>query len=207
MGASFGAPGGFPPGPAVIVVQEWWGLDDHIRSFVDRFARAGFAAIAPDLYRGAMAEEPDDAKKLAMAFDREAAVEDLQSCVSFLLEAGATSVGAIGFCMGGGLVWQLASADERLGAAVPCYGTGDGEPRCPVQFHVGSEDRWSSEELDELESRLAALGNGSEVFRYVGARHAFMNDTREAHDPEAASAAWKRALAFLEQHLGSPVLV
>jgi carboxymethylenebutenolidase len=208
MQAVFGVPDGFPPGPAMIVVQEWWGLDGHIKTFVHRLGLVGYASIAPDLYRGKLPEEPDSAKKLAMELDRDGAVEDLKHCVSYLKNQGATSVGVMGFCMGGSIVWQLACADDRLGAAIPFYGTYEGgEPLCPVQAHFGTEDRFTPEELDELEAKLMSLGNGSELYRYEGAGHAFMNDTRESHDEDAAKLGWERALGFIERHLGAPVPV
>ena len=208
MEAVFGVPDGFPPGPAVIVVQEWWGLDGHIKSFVHRLGLVGYAAIAPDLYRGKMAEEPDAAVKLMMELDRDAAVEDLKHCVSYLKNQGATSVGVMGFCMGGSIVWQLACSDDRLEAAIPFYGTYEGgEPLCPVQAHFGTEDDFTPRALDELEAKLTALGNGSELFRYEGASHAFMNDTRGSHDEGSAKLAWERALGFIERHLGAPVPV
>jgi carboxymethylenebutenolidase len=208
MEAVFGVPDGFPPGPAVIVVQEWWGLDGHIKAFVHRLGLLGYAAIAPDLYRGKMAEEPDAAVKLMMELDRDAAVEDLKHCVSYLKNQGATSVGVMGFCMGGSIVWQLACSDGRLEAAIPFYGTYEGgEPLCPVQAHFGTEDDFTPQALDELEAKLTELGNGSELFRYEGAGHAFMNDTRESHDEQSAKLGWERALGFIERHLGAPVPV
>jgi carboxymethylenebutenolidase len=208
MEAVFGVPDGFPPGPAVLVVQEWWGLDGHIKSIVHRLGLVGYASIAPDLYRGKIAGEPDDARKLQMELDRPAALEDLKHGVSYLRNQGATSVGVVGFCMGGSLVWQLACDDDRLGAAIPFYGTYEGgEPLCPVQAHFGTEDHFPPEALDALEATLSAFGNGSELHRYPGAGHAFMNDTRESFDADAAKLGWERALGFIERHLGAPVPV
>jgi carboxymethylenebutenolidase len=208
MEAVFGVPDGFPPGPAMIVVQEWWGLDGHIKTFVHRLGLVGYASIAPDLYRGKLPEEPDDARKLMMDLDREGAVGDLKHCVTYLRNQGATSVGVVGFCMGGSLVWQLAGSDDRLSAAIPFYGTYEGgDPLCPLQAHFGSEDHFTPESLDELEAKLTSLGNGSELHRYEGAGHAFMNDTRESYDAVAAKLGWDRALGFVERHLGAPVPV
>ena len=90
--------------PGVIVIQEWWGLVEHIKDVVDRFAGEGFVALAPDLYYGQQAEEPDDAHKLAMEMDRPRAIQDLESAAAYLRSLGCPRVGAVGFCMGGALV-------------------------------------------------------------------------------------------------------
>jgi carboxymethylenebutenolidase len=206
--AVLGLPDGFPPGAAMIVVQEYWGLNGNIESFVHRLGSVGYVAIAPDLYRGGATEEPDEAKKLAMELDRPAALDDLRHCVAHVRNLGATAVGVMGFCMGGSLAWQLACTDDRIGAAIPFYGScEEGDPLCPVQAHFGTEDRFEPAALDALEQQLAAKDNGSEVHRYEGAHHAFMNDTREAYDAEAAGLAWDRVLAFIERNLGAPVPV
>jgi carboxymethylenebutenolidase len=206
--AVLGLPDGFPPGAAVIVVQEYWGLNGDIESFVHRLGSVGYAAIAPDLYRGKMTEEPDEAKKLAMELDRPAALEDLRHCVSHVRNLGATAIGVMGFCMGGSLAWRLACTDDRLGAVIPFYGSfDDGDPLCPVQAHYGMEDRFEPAALDELERKLSALDNGSELHRYDGAGHAFMNATGSGYRPEDARVAWDRVLAFVERTLGAPVPV
>jgi carboxymethylenebutenolidase len=203
-----GLPDGFPPGAAVVVVQEFWGMNGNIESFVHRLGSVGYVAIAPDLYRGGAMDEPDEAKKRSMELDRPAALEDLRHCVSHVRNLGATAVGVLGFCMGGSLAWQLACTDDRLGAAMIFYGSpDDATPGCPVQAHYGTEDRFEPSMIDDLEGRLASLDNGSEVHRYEGAGHAFMNDTREAFSPEHAQVAWDRAIAFIERNLGAPVPV
>jgi hypothetical protein len=120
------------------VIQEWWGLNPNIESFCRRFADEGFVAVAPDLYRGALTTEPDEAKKLMMRLDRPRAVEDLRAGLSMLMDRGATKVGAMGFCMGGYLTHELALSDDRLGAAVACYGLTDPKDRellAPMQVH------------------------------------------------------------------------
>ncbi len=113
------------PNPSVVVVQEWWGLNDQIRGVARRLAGERYTAIVPDLYRGAVVEHPDEARKLAMELDRPRAVADLRAAVGWLLEHGVPTIGAMGFCMGGGLVWALAVDDDRLNAAVPFYGRAD----------------------------------------------------------------------------------
>ncbi len=188
------------------MIQEWWGLNPNIESICRRFADEGFAAIAPDLYRGALTTEPDEAKKLMMRLDRPRAVEDLRAGLSMLMDRGATKVGAMGFCMGGYLTHELALTDDRLGAAVACYGLTDPKGRellAPMQVHIGTEDDFDPADMQVLAAMLASRGDGSELFTYEGAPHAFMNDTRpEVYRPEAAALAWERATAFLHAKLG-----
>jgi carboxymethylenebutenolidase len=210
MPATLGVPDAYPPGPAVVVVQEWWGLNGHIESFVDRFAAIGFAALAPDLYRGEVATEPDNAKKARMKMDDVRAVGDLKGAVSFLVNQGASAVGIIGFCMGGWLTWETALEDDRLSAAVAFYGMADDkgrELRCPLQAHFGTEDHVEPAQIEAAAAALASRDDGSELFLYEGAPHAFMNDTRESYRPEAASLAWERTIAFFTDKLGAPLPV
>jgi carboxymethylenebutenolidase len=208
---TFAVPDGYPPGPAIIVVQEWWGLNGQIEKVTQRFAAMGFAAVAPDLYRGEVTTEPDEARKLRMALDEEHAVRDLEITVSFLKNQGATGIGVMGFCLGGRLAWELAYADDRLDAAVPCYGLAEAKgrtPRCPVQMHVGTDDHFEPATLEEVGASLRARGDGSELFVYEGAPHAFMNDQRPDHYRAADSdLAFDRAAAFFAERLGAPVPV
>jgi carboxymethylenebutenolidase len=191
--------------PATIVVQEYWGLVPHIEEVCRRLAVEGFTAVAPDLYRGRLAEEPDEARKLSMELDRDRAVEDLRAVVGWLLDRGASSVGAVGFCLGGGLVWTLAHTEDRLGAAVAFYGLSEVRGlrrRAPLLAHYGTEDRFPPEQIEELRTKLASDGLPGEVVTYDGAPHAFFNDERDSYRPEAARTAWERTLAFLREHLG-----
>jgi carboxymethylenebutenolidase len=211
MPGTFAVPDGYPPGPAVVVVQEWWGLNGQIEMVTQRFAALGFAAVVPDLYRGKVATEPDEAKKLRMELDGERAVEDLRTTVSFLKNQGATGIGVMGFCMGGWLTWELAYSDDRLKAAVPCYGFAEAEGRelrCPVQMHVGTEDHFEPAALETIGESLGARADGSELFVYEGAHHAFMNDQRpEVYRSEDSDLAFERAFAFFTEKLGAPVPV
>ena len=210
MPGTFAVPDGYPPGPAVVVVQEWWGLTGHIEMVTQRFAAAGFAAVAPDLYRGKIAAEPDEAQKLRMELEEERALEDLSITVSFLVNQGATGVGVIGFCMGAWLAWELAYTDDRLRAAVACYGYAEAngrELRCPVQMHAGTQDRWDREALAAIGGELAGRGDGSELHVYEGAPHAFMNDQGPNHRPQDAALAFERAMSFFAERIGAPVPV
>ena len=117
-------------GPALIVIQEWWGLNDNIKHIADRFAQAGFVALAPDLYHGEVTSAPDEAKRLAMNLQLKQAAKDMSGAVDFVLKHASTkSVGVIGFCMGGGLALALAAQrPDAIKAAAPFYGL----PETPV---------------------------------------------------------------------------
>ncbi len=209
MPAILAEPDGWPPGPAVVVVQEWWGLNGNIESFVNRLGSVGYAAVAPDLYYGAKTDEPDEAEKLAMALDEPRAIEDLRRRVSMLLDRGSTAVGVMGFCMGGGLAWEMALSDDRLSAAVPFYGGVEfGERRAlmPFQSHYGTEDDFPQEMFDAIEGHVGDAPV-SELHKYEGAPHAFMNDTRDAYRLEEAKVAWDRVMRFFERTLGPGVPV
>jgi carboxymethylenebutenolidase len=201
-------------GPGVLVIQEWWGLVDHIEEIADRFAEAGFVALAPDLYHGQETSEPDEAGKLMMSMDLPRAATDMKGAVTALLAHEATTgatVGAVGFCMGGGLVLWLSTIDERVAACVPFYGAipwDDTQPeygRCRAAFlgHYAEEDSWAT--LDgarQLEAHLRSLGHDVTFYTYPGTDHAFFNDTRpEVHDPEAAALAWDRTIEFFRDEL------
>ncbi|MGZ4132125.1 MAG: dienelactone hydrolase family protein [Actinomycetota bacterium] len=185
----------------VVVIQEWWGLNDHIRSIADRLTLEGFAALAPDLYRGRQTTEPDDARKLAMALDDVDALANLRASVAFLHAEGLARVGVTGFCMGGSLAWEVALTADDVAAVVPFYGgvetAGGLAPRMPVQAHYAEHDGFSDEMLDAVHAAL-----GEDFHRYPGTSHAFMNDTRPAYAPEAAALAWERMIAFFREHLG-----
>lgn len=197
-------------GPGLIVIQEWWGLNDNIKAIADRFAKAGFVALAPDLYHGQVASAPDDARRLAMNLQLEQAAKDMSGAVDFVLKHAATkSVGVVGFCMGGGLALALAAQrPDAVKAAAPFYGL----PRNPnlnwtgltakIQGHYGELDQGISvEHVRNLEQQLKELGKSVEIFVYEGANHAFFNDISKAYHPEAAKLAWERTVRFLLETL------
>ncbi len=197
-------------GPGLIVIQEWWGLNDNIKAIADRFAKAGFVALAPDLYHGEVASAPDEAKRLAMNLQLEQAAKDMSGAVDFVLKHASTqSVGVIGFCMGGGLALALAAQrPDAIKAAAPFYGL----PRntslewknltANIQGHYGELDQGIPiENVRALEKQLLELNKSVEIFVYEGANHAFFNDTSKAHHPEAAKLAWERTVAFLSKTL------
>ena len=201
-------------GPGVVVIQEWWGLVDHIRDVCDRFAAEGFTALAPDLFHGRRTTEPDEAGKLMMELEVERAARDMSGAVDYLLgheAATGNRVGAVGFCMGGGLVLVLAARNgDKVGAAVTYYGVfPHGTPdlsgiTAPVLGHFGATDESiPPERVEELERTIRQQAGVPVTFhRYHGAGHAFFNDDRpEVHVPEHAATSWRRTLDFFRQHL------
>jgi carboxymethylenebutenolidase len=201
-------------GPGVIVIQEWWGLTDHIADVTDRLASEGFVALAPDLYGGKVAHDGDEAMKLMTELPMDRAARDLGGAVDHLLahEAVTSSeVGAIGFCMGGGFVLMLAAQQgDKVGAAVPFYGVGPGVPdqfsglTAAVQGHYGEQDQMYPVEAAKAQEEQIRRESGAEVeFFYYPAGHAFHNDHDHlgTYDAENAKLAWQRAVDFLRAKL------
>ncbi|MDP8959565.1 MAG: dienelactone hydrolase family protein [Actinomycetota bacterium] len=200
--------------PGVILIQEWWGLVDHIKGVADRLAGEGFVALAPDLYHGEETAEPDEAQKMMMALNTERCARDMTGAVDYLLGHPAVqgdTLGAVGFCMGGGLVLWLSTLRPEIGAAVPFYGVipwdqvqpDYSQARAAYQGHFGEDDASNPpEEVRKLEDHLRALGKEVDFYFYPGADHAFFNDTRpEVYDEQAATRAWERTVSFLRDHL------
>jgi carboxymethylenebutenolidase len=203
-----------PPGkgPGVIVIQEWWGLVDHIKEVCDRFAAAGYVALAPDMYHGKSTTSPDEAGKLMMALNIDRAEKDLRGAVRFLLTHDATegnSVGTIGFCMGGALSLYAASKNPQVGACVVFYGIHPNvKPdlanlEAPVLGIFAERDGFvTPETARELERQLNALGKSAEVHIYPDVDHAFFNDHRpDVYNNAAAIESWNRVLQFFSSHL------
>ncbi len=200
-------------GPGVIVIQEWWGLTDHIAGIADRLAAEGFVALAPDLFGGSTAHDADEAGKLMAALPPEQGAKDLLGAVDYLKALPAVTgeqVGAVGFCMGGGFVLSLAGlAGDAIAAAVPFYGVGGGTANldgitAAIQGHYGENDAfYAASAARELESELK--GKGLDVdFHFYDAGHAFHNDENHlgTYDEEAAKTAWARTVAFLHAKVG-----
>lgn len=199
-------------GPGVIVIQEWWGLVPHIKNVADRFAAAGFVALAPDLYHGRATTSPDEAGKLMMALDIAQTEKDLRGASSYLLAHPGVSgqkVGTVGFCMGGALSLYAATKNEQVGACVVFYG---GHPKvqydlenlqAPVLgLYAGRDNFVTPVMVHQLEARLKELGKPAEIHIYEDADHAFFNDDRpEVYNAEAAADAWQRTVTFFRTHL------
>ena len=201
-------------GPGVIVIQEWWGLDDHIAGIVDRLADEGFVALAPDLYGGRVAHDSGEAGKIMSELPVEQAAHDLGGAVDFLLASDAVTsgqVGAVGFCMGGGFVLQLAALQgDRIAAAVPFYGVGQGIPdtytgvTAVIQGHYGTDDQfYPVDQARAQEEQIAQESKADVEFHYYPAGHAFHNDQDHmgTYHEESATLAWDRTVTFLRSHL------
>jgi carboxymethylenebutenolidase len=201
-------------GIPVVVIQEWWGLVPHIREVCDRLAAEGFVALAPDLFHGEVASEPDEAGKLMMALNIEQAARDMSGAVDKASEvAGSDRVGVTGFCMGGGLALVLAARrPDKVKAAVPWYGLipwPNAEPDwsqldAKVLGHYAEKDGFfDPPKVAELQDKLTSLGKDAELHVVPGVDHAFFNDTRpEVHDPAAARACFAETVEFLRATLG-----
>lgn len=208
----YAAPAG-GSGPGVIVLQEWWGLVDHIKDVCDRLATEGFCALAPDLYHGDMTKSPDQAGKLMMALNIAQTEKDLRGAVDYVLaqkECSSKHVGTVGFCMGGQLSLYAACANpEKVGACVIYYGVHPNvKPdlnalKAPVLGFFAEKDGFVTPTVaGELEGKIKAAGKNAEFHIYPGTDHAFFNDTRkEVYDAKAAQDTWTRMLAFYRANL------
>jgi carboxymethylenebutenolidase len=201
-------------GPGVIVIQEWWGLTDHIAGIADRLAAEGFVALAPDLFGGKVAHDADEAMKLLTELPVDRAARDLAGAVDYLLaqeSVTSSKAGAIGFCMGGGFVLMLAAQQgDKIGAAVPFYGVGPGVPstytgvRAAVQGHYAEQDgMYPVDDARALEKQIREEAGVPVEFFYYPAGHAFHNDENlmGTYDEKQAKTAWTRAVAFLKEQL------
>lgn len=195
--------------PGVVVIQEWWGLNPQICSVADRFASAGFNALAPDLYHGRVAQDMDEARHLMSGLDFPGATfQDIRGAVAHLQGVGSGKVAVMGFCMGGALTVASAVHLPELAAAVCYYGIPPGnfaDPaaiRIPFLGHFATRDTWCTlDAVAQLESIMLAAGQQPEIHRYE-AEHAFFNKLRPTvYDPKAAELSWERTLSFLNQYL------
>lgn len=206
-------PEGDGPFPGVVVIQEWWGLNDHIKDVTERLARQGYYAVAPDLYRGHTAAEPDQARKLAMEMDRDRAIADIQGAIDHLRarqDVKPHVVGVVGFCMGGGLAGWMSIRGMGVGAVVVFYGGGffldeqqAFQVNAPILAIYGEEDRSIPlDRVKETEEALNAANQINEFHIFPGVGHAFFNDARESsYDEEAAQKAWELTLEWFETYL------
>jgi carboxymethylenebutenolidase len=198
--------------PGVLVIQEWWGLVDHIKDVARRFAREGFVALAPDLYHGVKTTEPDEAQKLMMALDMNRASKELVKAVDYLAQMPETQghgIGVVGFCMGGGLALTVACDSPKIRAVADFYGVNP-QPieklrnlQGPVFAAFAEHDAWANADVRRnLEEALTRFGKSFETKVYPGTEHAFFNDTRpEVYNRQAAEDAWQRTLALFRSAL------
>ncbi len=205
-------PGG--SGPGVVLIQEWWGLDDHMVDVADRLAAEGFVVLAPDLMGGRVAHDSDEAGEMMSQLPVEQAARDLGGAVDYLLAHDAvtsSTVGTVGFCMGGGFVLLLAAQQgDRVSAAVPFYGVGPAVPdtytgvRAAVQGHYAEQDGFYPVDQARQQEQQIREESGAEVqFFYYPAGHAFHNDKDRlgTYDEESARLAWSRTVDFLRSHV------
>ena len=205
-------------GPGVVVIQEWWGIVHHITDVCDRFAAAGFVALAPDLYHGATTTEPDEAGKLIMSLQIDGAGRDMVGAGRWLAASERTAgdrVGIVGFCAGGALALYAATLSDVFAAAVAYYpGMGFIDRTHPnlealrgsaVLLHWAELDHsYDRESTARLEEQLRAAGVDVDSHWYAGADHAFFNDDRpEVYQPEHAKLSWERTLSFFRKHLAA----
>lgn len=198
-------------GPGLLVIQEWWGLVGHIKKVCDRFAAEGYTALAPDLYHGKAAAEPDEAGKLMMALDIARAEKDLAGAAVFLLgqpTIAGTKLGAVGFCMGGQLALFAATTNASIGACVNFYGIHPNvKPNYaklagPVLGLYAEKDGFVTPAVArEVEAAIKAAGKSVDTHIYPGVDHAFFNDERPAYNKAAAEDAWRRTLDLFGKHL------
>lgn len=200
------------PLPALLVVHEWWGLNDGVRALADRLAAEGYIVLAVDLFGGEVAETPDQARQLMMEVleNPAAAEENMRQAYQFVRDtAGAPRIASIGWCFGG--TWALNAAmmfPEDLDAAVIYYGQvgSDVEQLAPLQMpimgHFAEDDRSIPlETVENFTQALESAGVVHDIRIYPDVEHAFANPSGNRYDPEAAELAWERSLAFLQFHL------
>ena len=192
--------------PGIVVIQEWWGLNDQICGVADRFARAGYNALAPDLYKGRLTAVPDEANHLMSGLDfPDATHQDLRGAVLHLKSLGGGKVAVMGFCMGGALTVAAAVHIPEAAAGVCFYGIPPREfadpakIKIPFQGHFANQDDWCTPAaVDALET--AMTGSKPEIYRYAAA-HAFFNERSPAYDIACATQAWDRMAVFLKAKL------
>jgi carboxymethylenebutenolidase len=203
--------------PTVIVIQEWWGLTDHIKDIARRFAAEGYVAIAPDLYSRlghALTTDAGEAGKLMNTLKQEDGLNDLNATVNYLKsapEVDGARIGVTGFCMGGSYALMLPCVNPEIKAAAPFYGQVPNPDAplqklaCPVLYIYGEDDGWITKaDVQRLAAALKKYNKPGEIKTYPGAPHAFFRDTDPSvYRPEAARDAWARTKAFFKQHLGN----
>jgi carboxymethylenebutenolidase len=200
--------------PAAIVVQEWWGLNEHIREIARRLARENYFAIAPDLYSrqgNTVATTPEEAARLMGGLRKEDGIADLQTTVQWLRaqeETASSRIGITGFCMGGSYAMLLPCESKEIAAAAPFYGEIPPDEKiqqlsCPIFYAYGENDGWiQRSDVDRLAGALKKFGKNGEVRIYQGCSHGFFNDTRaDVYRPDEAKDAWERTLKVFAANL------
>jgi carboxymethylenebutenolidase len=197
-------------GAAVILIHEWWGINNHIRDIAGRYAKEGYICIAPDLFRGKTATNTEEASSLMQSLPIEDGIDTIRSAINVAGENyNVSRIGITGYCMGGTFALRAACEIERLAAAAPFYGDIPDEQTLaklsvPTLFIAGARDGWiTPEKVNELKEAAHKYNLPVEAVSY-DADHAFFNDTRpEVYNPEAAADAWQRVLNLFRERLQS----
>jgi carboxymethylenebutenolidase len=201
-------PEGDAPSAAVVLIQEWWGVNDHIRDIAGRYAAEGYLCVAPDLYRGKVTKNAEEASKLMHALEAEDGLATIRSAVEETKRRyNVSRAGITGYCMGGTFALRAACEITELDAAAPFYGDIPDEEtlsrlKVPTLFIAGERDQWiTPEKVEGLKEAARRYNLPVEVVSY-DADHAFFNDTRpEVYNPDAARDAWRRVLALFDNRL------
>jgi carboxymethylenebutenolidase len=193
--------------PAVVLIHEWWGVNEQIQSLGQKWASEGFVAIVPDLFHGAVTKDAKEAEAMMGKLDFPRALTEIAGAAAFLKDHPRSTgkVSVTGYCMGGALSFAAATMVPGLAAVVPFYGVPPGadwsKVDAPVQAHFATIDDWATvDKAKEIQGALAKRGRSMELHVYE-AQHAFCNDKRpEVYSPEAAALAWQRTVQFIRDH-------
>jgi carboxymethylenebutenolidase len=202
------------PAPAIILIHEWWGLNDDIRRKADQFAQQGYVALAVDLYHGKSTVNPEEARTLAgdVRNDMDAAFNNLKGAIAFLqkdTDVDKNRIGSIGWCFGGGWSYEIAKNNLGTKASVIYYGMFNpaddlSKMRAEIIGHFAEEDRMITvDAVNEFQAKLKTQGGEHEIYIYPNTTHGFASRKGENpnYNDEAAQLAWQRTLAFLKKHL------
>lgn len=198
--------------PAIIVIHEWWGLNDWVKEQAEKFAAQGFVALAVDLYRGKVAANPDDAHILMRGLPDDRGMRDLEAAFAYLssrTDVNAAKIGSVGWCMGGSWSIKLAVDQPKLAACAVNYGWLPSEPsliakiKAPVLGNFGADDQGiPPKDVKAFESAMKTSGKTTDIKIYDGAGHAFENqNNKQGYRPEAAADAGQRMSAFFRNYL------
>jgi carboxymethylenebutenolidase len=212
VSAYLALPSGGGKHPAIVVIHEWWGLNDWVKEQAQKFAEQGYVALAVDLYRGKVATTPDDAHILMRGLPDDRGMRDLEAAFAYLSsrhDVNAAKIGSIGWCMGGSWSIKFAVDQPKLAACVVNYGWLPSDPaliakiKAPVLGNFGAEDQGiPPKDVKAFESAMKASGKIADIKIYDGAGHAFENpNNKQGYRPEAAADAMQRSSAFFQQNL------
>jgi carboxymethylenebutenolidase len=210
LGGALAEPAGTANVGSIVVVQEWHGVNDHIRALCDRFAKAGYLALAPDLYHGKVATNDGDASKMMGELQWPRAVGEIGDAVAYLRAHARSNgkIGIVGFCMGGALTFAATRQLEGLACAVPFYGLPQVPAsqfagiKTPISAHFARKDDWAKASVaEQIRESVRSGGGQMDVFVY-DAGHAFMREgDASKYDANASKLAWERTFEFLKKHL------